>query len=135
MRYRGALLISLAICIVLVAGCSSSTGTSAPSGGTGYSPFSANVEVPGSRIVAVTVSQTGESTGVATYQGGEGASSLQWIEVSVNNGDRVPIGSPTTKAAVRQSVTLSGFSGGHDHVVAVGHFADGQDQVILDTFV
>jgi hypothetical protein len=146
MRYIGALLVALILCAVLAAGCSSSTSSStttgpssvatgSSSGGYGYSPVGAGVDVPKSRIVAVTVSQAGDSSGVATYQGGSDAASLQWIEVSVNNGPRVPIGSATTRAAVRQSVTLNGLTRGHDHVVAVGHFVDGQDQVVLDTFV
>jgi hypothetical protein len=36
---------------------------------------------------------------------------------------------------MKQSVTLQGFTSGQDHVIAVGHFVDGQDQVILDTYI
>jgi hypothetical protein len=135
MRYKGALLLSLIVCAVLAAGCSSSNSTGSSSTGTGYSPFNAGVDLPKTHIVSVTVSQTGDSTGVATYQGGQDSTSLQWIEVSVNSGTRIPIGSVNTPAAVMQSVPLQGLSTGQDHVIAVGHFVDGQDQVILDTYV
>ena len=87
MRYKGALLVALIVCAVLIAGCSSPTSsptpanppaitTSSSSAGYGYSPMGAGVEVPKSRFVAVTVSQAGDSTGVATYQGGSDSASL-----------------------------------------------------------
>ena len=87
MRYKGVLLVALIVCAVLIAGCSSPTSSPAPtnppaitssssSAGSGYSPMGVNVEVPKSRFVAVTVSQAGDSTGVATYQGGSDSASL-----------------------------------------------------------
>lgn len=134
MHFIGALL-SLIVCAILVPGCSSSNTAGSSSTSTGYSPFSAGVDLPKSHIVAVSVSVTSDSTGTATYQGGQDSASLQWIEISVNSGPRVPIGSINTRAAVKQSVTLQDFTNGQDHVIAVGHFADGQDQVILDTYI
>lgn len=135
MRYRGMLLSSLLLCAVLAAGCSVSTGPGSPSAGTGYSPFSAGADLPRTHTVAVTASQTGDASGVATYRGGPDAGLLQWIEISVNAGPRVPIGSVAARAQVQQSVTLQGLTPGQDHVVAVGHFTDGQHLVVLDTYI
>ena len=133
MRYTGVALLSLLVCALLAAGCSSSMGSGSPS--TGYSPFSAGVEMPKTHTVAVTASRTGETSGVATYVGGPDAGLLQWIEVSVNTGPRVAIGSAQSPARVQQSVTLQGLTKGRDRVLAVGHFTDGQDLVVLDTYV
>jgi hypothetical protein len=135
MRNLGVLLLSLLACAALAAGCSSSTSPGSPSAGTGYSPFSAGVDLPRSHTVAVTASRTGDASGVATYRGGPDAGLLQWIEVSVNGGPRVAIGSAHSPARVQQSVLLQGMTPGQDHVVAVGHFTDGQDLVVLDAYV
>jgi hypothetical protein len=132
MRCNGALLLSLILCAMLAAGCSSSNTAGSPPRGAGYSPFNAGADLPQSHIVAVSVSQTSDSTGVATYQGGQDSASLQWIEVSVNSGPRVLIGSPNTRASVKQSVTLQGFTSGQDHVIAVGHFENLAPQVRRD---
>jgi hypothetical protein len=135
MQYSGMLLCSLLVCAALAAGCTSTTGTGSPSTGTGYSPFGAGVEMPRTHTVAVSASQTGDTSGVATYRGGPDAGLLQWIEVSVNAGPRVPIGSASAQARVEQSVPLHGLTPGQEHVVAVGHFTDGQDLVVLDAYI
>jgi len=111
------------------------------------------------KTVAVTVGQNGDNV-VLTYHGGADAATLDYLTVTVTPGD--DLNNPVTKyiysdtdgeatmtgtfsalpavesrktLPVGASVVLSGGSDKQDHVVVTGHFADGSDQVVLDTYV
>jgi len=103
------------------------------------------------KTVAVTASQNGGDV-ILTYHGGADASSLQYLKVKVESGDSTK-GSKTyctQKSGVFTSTTTSDGEGVEvgtvmkvpglgsalkDHVVVTGHFADGSDHVVLDTYV
>jgi len=102
------------------------------------------------KVVAATVQQPDANNVIITYQGGQDAATLTSVNVTVVSGANTPhtyvksiSGSPSS-VTVGESITVkySDVSGGavgefagKDHVVAVGHFQDGSDQVILDNFV
>jgi flagellin-like protein len=94
------------------------------------------------KSVAATVSQQTADTIVITYQGGQDAVSLETLNCTATQDDGTDItqnvGTVGSQLQVGTSVKLetSGSSfAGKNHVVAVGHFNDGTDQVILDTYV
>ena len=94
------------------------------------------------KSVAATVSQQTTDTIIITYQGGQDAVSLETLNCTATQDDGTDItqnvGTVGSELQVGTSVTLVA-SGSHfagkNHVVAVGHFNDGTDQVILDTYV
>jgi len=107
----------------------------------------------------VTVAQTGSNTIDATFQGGQDADAVHYINVTVDGTEfRCPdsantapvnsdtntyptLGDPTgtTTLPVGTTVTLTDSSGAisakRDHVIATATFLDGAKQVILDTYV
>ena len=103
------------------------------------------------KMVAVTVTQNGENV-VLTYQGGADASTLQYLKVTVESGDSTKgsatyctqnggtftstTGSDGKGLSVGKVMTVKDLgSAQRDHVVVVGHFADGSENVVLDTYV
>ena len=107
------------------------------------------------KTVAVTASQT-ESDIVVNYKGGADANTLNYLKVTIRdgvqtkycfikNGNKLTIESvdavPTTISTTAQLPvgTTIKFDGkgtaDRDHVVVVGHFMDGTDQVLLDNYV
>ena len=105
-------------------------------------------------VVAATISQTGSDTADFTYQGGPDASSLVAIKIKIGSdyfdsngastGTTVAyvFGSATASdpVSVGESQTLTDGSNdvittGRDHVVVTGLFADGSEQVIMDTYI
>jgi flagellin-like protein len=111
------------------------------------------------KTVAVTASQNDRNV-IVTYHGGADAATLDYLTVTVTPGDtpNAPVTryiysteegkakmtstlsdvtSATTKVTlpVGASETLSGGSPKQDHVVVTGHFLDGSDHVVLDTYV
>jgi len=111
------------------------------------------------KSVAATATQQGEDRIIVTYQGGPDAGDLVYIAVSVTpSGDSsskttyyyVKKDGTTVDTEATMSDAADGAPGkipvgssweytsgttGRDHVVVAAHFADGSDQVILDTFV
>lgn len=89
--------------------------------------------------VAVTVHQISGGNVTFTYQGGQDAPSLETIAYTVTDDANAPVidnvGTTGSKLAVGTSTTIAGDFSGQNHAVAVGHFSDGSDQVILDTYV
>jgi TM2 domain-containing membrane protein YozV len=81
------------------------------------------------KIVAVTVTQQGNNI-VFTYQGGQDASMLSEMQYGIGTADH-----RWNSPKIGDSVTLSGGTSGKDHVIAVGIFTDGAQQVLLDTYV
>ena len=115
------------------------------------------------KTVAVTASQNGDDI-ILTYHGGADASTLNYLTITVEAGDaktasgadvggtdkkltQVTRDKKGTLGADRTGVTETGLDVGavmkitsmgtdkRDHVVVAGHFADGSDHVVLDTYV
>jgi len=84
--------------------------------------------------VAMTMEASSSSI-TATYRGGQDAAYLVSITISINGADAgemsIPTGSGQTSLRVGTHETFP-TTGSHNHVVAVGHFADGASEVIFD---
>jgi archaeal type IV pilus assembly protein PilA len=93
------------------------------------------------KVVAATVQQNNANTILVTYQGGQDAGQLVGMTVTVtdSNGQvqTKSLGSATgtIPLGVGDKVSFDGAFTGKDHAVATGHFTDGSEQVILDTFI
>ena len=95
------------------------------------------------KTVAATVHQSVADAIVVTYQGGADSTSLELLNVTATQDNDVDVteslGSVGAQLPVGSTITLKAASGtsftGKNHVVAVAHFNDGTDQVILDTSV
>jgi len=113
--------------------------------------------VQSTKVVAVTATQQGNNI-IVTYQGGADANEVVFLRVSVTEEGSTSLESTyyywegsalkseTTLSAAKSGgvgeipvgstfIQLEGGSSGRDHVVVAAHFADGSDQVVLDTFV
>jgi hypothetical protein len=92
-----------------------------------------------SKTVAVTVHKVSSGNVTFTYMGGQDAASLETIAYTViddtSNGQLGFAGTAGTKLAVGTTTQVTGDFSGQNHAVAVGHFSNGADQVILDTYV
>jgi len=98
------------------------------------------------KTIAVTATQN-ENDVVLTYQGGADAATLQYLKITVGSGaanyttnaEGSIASSPAEGAdrlAVGAVITINDVgTAGRDHVVVTGRFADGADQVVLDTYV
>jgi len=106
--------------------------------------------IQSTKSVAVTATQQGNDI-IVTYQGGPDSNSVAYLRINVdapgntpkyyywkNNNLESATTVPTDVAAggipVGSYWTFEGTTG-RDHVVVAAHFADGSDQVILDTYV
>lgn len=94
--------------------------------------FGMSGNISKTKIVAVTVSSINGTDIIMTYQGGTDAQSLETLNMSVD-GDTDMIGTPGTILAVGTSHTMTGTAE-QNHVVIVGSFSDGGDQVLYDGF-
>ena len=114
--------------------------------------FGMGSNVGTTKTVAVTVNQNGDDI-ILTYHGGADASTLKFLMIRVDPGDATK--GKETYYTVDESGSLSTTKTGlsttlevgavmtieqkgtdqRDHVVVTGHFADGSDHVVLDTFV
>ncbi len=114
--------------------------------------FGMGSNVGTTKVVAVTASQNGDDI-ILTYHGGADASTLKFLMIRVDPGDTTE--GKETYYTVDESGSLSTTKTGlsttlevgavmtieqkgtdqRDHVVVTGHFADGSDHVVLDTFV
>ena len=98
-----------------------------------------SVEHP--RVVAATAQQTNASAIIITYQGGQDAASLVGITVTVTDQagqvQTKTLGSETgtSPVGIGDTLTFEGAYAGKDHVVATGHFSDGKEQLIYDSFI
>jgi len=104
------------------------------------------------KTVAVTASQNGNDF-VVTYHGGADAGTLHLLKVTAggntkycyasetDTGYTVPADAGTTgheedkKIPLGAVIELSGATAQRDHVLVVGYFMDGSEQVILDNYV
>ena len=85
------------------------------------------------KVVTATLSRTNSATIASTFQGGQDAGSLQYINWSVNGAYVVNQGatSGTTTLAVGNVTSFAATP--NAKVVGVGWFTDGSQQVIIDT--
>ena len=83
--------------------------------------------------VAVTAVQSGTDV-IVTLAGGPDFQSLVGVNVTCTSSTG-GTASDTLDTHVGASVTLACGSGGADRVLVVGSFADGSQQILLDTFV
>ena len=99
------------------------------------------------KTIAVTAGQNANDV-VLTYQGGADATSLQYLRITVNSGAaNYTVDADGSIANSRSSTAVNTLhvgsvmtitnvgSASRDHVVVTGRFADGSDQVVLDTYV
>ena len=112
--------------------------------------FGMSGNITKTKIVAVTAQQPDAARITVTYQGGQDAGSFDWGQVTVTPFDTncaVDYSNTTTPGTVdftlvkvvgsyvTASCSGTGTFSGKDHVVATGHFGDGTDQVLLDTYI
>lgn len=126
--------------------------------------FGMGSNVGTTKTVAVTASQNGDDI-ILTYHGGADASTLDFLTITVKSGEaptspptdatgtdkrtliRKTLNKEGTLGTVGAAFGKDGLTVGavmtmegmgtsqRDHVVVTGHFADGSDHVVLDTFV
>jgi len=96
--------------------------------------FGMSGNIQHTKIVAVTAQNIGNNI-VVTYRGGEDAASLQSISISINGANAgemsIPSESYQNSLTIGTSATLP-VTGTYNHVVAIGHFTDGTNQVLFD---
>jgi len=112
--------------------------------------FGMSGNIQSTKNVAATATQQGEDI-IITYQGGSDNSNLNYLKMSVD-GDRsatwYTIGTTGSTDSVADTTStglsvpvgkswkFTGYgSSAKDHVIVTARFADGAEQVILDTFV
>ena len=82
-------------------------------------------------LIAATAGQVTSNGIDVTYQGGPDHDSIDWIHISVNNTMEHQEHNPSVGYTWRSSNGTSD----RDHVIVAAHFVDGNEQVILDTYV
>jgi archaeal type IV pilus assembly protein PilA len=70
---------------------------------------------------------------LVTFTGGEKADQLYNLSVSINGASQISMTQGTTPMRVGNSSYFSGATTRSDHLVITGWFADGTQQVIMDT--
>ena len=88
--------------------------------------------------VGVTAAQTDADSVTFTFQGGPDADLVRYLTTSVaGNSTWCSVGNSTasTPPAVGTTWTDYNATSGRDHVVVTAGFADGTQQVVLDTYV
>ena len=99
------------------------------------------------KVVAATEKRVNTSYVTVTYQGGQDAGTLYGIAFQVDGANATPTmygqnqvsqnevypASGQSVLPVGSSVTLSATNPGKNHVVGIGVFTDGTNQVIVDT--
>ena len=103
-------------------------------------------------VVAATISQTGSDTADFTYQGGPDAASLMGMQIKIGSKYFTALGAdsgdtasyvfgavdgsdPVTVGSSQTLTSADDITTGRDHVVVTGLFADGSQQVIVDTYI
>ncbi|WP_298666200.1 type IV pilin N-terminal domain-containing protein, partial [uncultured Methanofollis sp.] len=95
--------------------------------------FGMTGNVQSTKNVAVTTSVNNEQQVVATLQGGADATSLKYLNMSINGNDvnhLVSSGNLTVGASMNSGSTR--VVPGKTHVVIVATFKDGSSQVVID---
>jgi FlaG/FlaF family flagellin (archaellin) len=91
------------------------------------------------QIVGVVATRGSDGFISVTYHGGEEAQSLRSLQITVNGSDygfrNLSLDGGTRALNVGNSTQMRGPLPRQDHVVVAGTFADGRQQVVLDTFV
>jgi len=87
------------------------------------------------KVVAVTAVRFNESAISLTYHGGDRVDQLYWLNISVNGASSGRMGTGTSSVDVGNTTLVAGNIPGNDHVIVVGAFSDGTEQVVLDTMV
>jgi len=82
-------------------------------------------------LVAATASQTSIDNIDVTYQGGPHHYSIDWINISIDN----TMEHQEVNPKVGYTWTSTNGTSARDHVIVAAHFVDGNEQVILDTYV
>lgn len=98
------------------------------------------------KVVAVTLTRNSGTQVTATYQGGQDATFLETIVWTVDGSEAAGTGltagvqgtatetlSVGSVVVVTADNTASGAINGKNHIIGVGHFSDGSQQVITDT--
>jgi len=84
------------------------------------------------KIVAATAQQPDADTIIVTYHGGQDASALNELTVTV--GSWTGYYNTTSPVPVGTTISCPG-TGDRDHVVVIGTFSDGTKHVIMDNFI
>ena len=107
--------------------------------------FGMSGTINNSKIVAVTVEQPDATHITVVYHGGQDAQSFEYGVMTANN-DKITDQAVTYYNSdgndnstfgnnVGSTVTATGTFTGKNHVIVVGHFTDGSDQVLTDVYV
>lgn len=89
------------------------------------------------KVVGITATRFNQSNITVTYSGGQNQGDLYWLNISVNGNFIRSMGTigGTTPVIVGNSTLIPGRLPGRDHVVIVGSFSNGYQQVLIDTYV
>ena len=86
--------------------------------------------------VAVTVQQFNQTAISVTYVGSQSGSNLVNLSVKIDDVQLAPIGNATGSISVGSSKTyISSTYSGSNHVIVVGTFADGNQQIVAESNV
>jgi len=94
--------------------------------------------LPVSQTIALTAYQVDIDHFVITYHGGPDQANLVSMNITWPSGSRQLVAQPTigdSYFAVNPQVGIPNITAGRDHIVVAGHFANGVDQVLLDTYL
>jgi hypothetical protein len=110
----------------------------------GMYAFGMSSSVQNIRVVAISVTQSAPDI-LISYQGGEAQPDLYYFTIIAPNatsfytvstgGALSTTGTPVTPDVGAVMVLSGAATSGQDHVVVVGHFIDGSEQIIADVFV
>jgi|GEM_PF-584809 len=95
-----------------------------------------SVQSPNLIGVSAVRSDAGNVT-VTYISGGDSRTQVYWMSISVNGTASTTLGinGGTTPLEVGNSTIVSAPVPGNDHIVVVGRFSDGTDQIVLDTLI
>ena len=110
----------------------------------GMYAFGMSSSIQNIRVVAISVTQSAPDI-LISYQGGDAQPDLYSMTIIAPNatsfytvstgGALSTTGTPVTPDVGAVMVLSGAATSGQDHVVVVGHFIDGSEQVISDVFV
>jgi flagellin-like protein len=87
------------------------------------------------KVVAVTADQSDTNKIIVMYAGGQDSLSFVSATVNITDDDGKFVSANSLSNIVGNTVTTTGKFAGKNHVVVVGLFTDGTNQVLLDTYV
>lgn len=91
--------------------------------------------IPNSRIIGVSSDRMDESHITVTYHGGPDHSRLTSLTITWPNGLSEVKTAPNVGDAYLAGPPEGVTNGHKDHIVVVGRFNDGSDQVVLDKYI